>query len=108
MSYHYQMGYKVGLLHVYKPALITEKMQRRVSLEPSLLQSEQTKLLQSVLIGEVLQSSGHLPSPPMDSLQRLCIFLVRGTTGIQTLVQMGPHKGRVVQQHPAPYWLLLF
>ena len=65
-----------------------------VSPEPSLLQAEQGQLLQPVFIGEVLQPSEHLHSPPLDSLKQFHIPSVQGTPGMEAVLQKGPHKGR--------------
>ena len=49
-----------------------------VSLEPSLLQAEQAQLSQPFFVGEVLQPSDYLCVPPLDLLQQLHLFLLRG------------------------------
>ena len=46
---------------------------REVSPEPSLFQAEQVQLHQSFSIGDVLQPSGNLCSPPLDLFQQLHI-----------------------------------
>ena len=56
------------------PILLTPTLQIFISISkvlswPSLLQAEQAQLLQPLLIGEMLQSSHHPRSPPLDSLQ---------------------------------------
>jgi len=43
-----------------------------------LLQAEQAQLFQPVFIEEVLQPSDHLQGHPLDSLQKLHIFIVLG------------------------------
>ena len=63
-----------------------------VSLEPSLLQAKQAQFPQPFLIGEVLQPSDHLSGPPLDLLQELHVLPVLGAPGLDTVLQMGPHK----------------
>ncbi|KAK4815950.1 hypothetical protein QYF61_010444 [Mycteria americana] len=48
----------------------------KVSPQPSLLQAEQPKLSQPILVGEVLQPSDHFCGPPLDPLQQLHVLLV--------------------------------
>ena len=69
------------------------------SQEPSLLQAKQAQFPQPFLIGEVLQPSDHLSSPPLDPLQQLCVFIVLGAPSLDTVLQMEPHKGRVEGNH---------
>ena len=66
-----------------------------VSPEPSLFQAKQAKFPQPFLIGEVLQPSDHLSGPPLDPLQELHVLPVLGAPGLDTVLQMGPHKSRV-------------
>ena len=54
-------------------------------------------------IGEVLQPSDHLHGPPLDLLQQFLILLVLGALGLNALLQMGPHKGRVDADNPLPH-----
>eukprot|EP00198_Chlamydomonas_reinhardtii_P004847 XP_001694183.1 predicted protein [Chlamydomonas reinhardtii] len=63
-----------------------------VSPEPSLLPTKQAQFPQPFLIGEVLQPSDHLRGPPLDPLQELHILPVLGAPGLDTVLQMGPHK----------------
>ena len=56
----------------------------------SLLQAKQS---QPFTIGEVLQPSDQLSGPHLDSHQQLCIFLVLCLPGLDTVFQMGPHRG---------------
>ena len=64
----------------------------------SLLQTEQAQLPQPVFVGEVLQPPDHLSGPPLDSLQQLPVFLVLGAPDLDTVLQMGPHEGRVERE----------
>ena len=77
------------------------------SLEPSPLQAEHAELPQPFFIEEVLQSSDHFHSPPLDLLQQLHIFLVLGSPGLDTLFQVVSHKDGVwgVQLPPSTCWL---
>jgi len=65
-----------------------------VSPDPSLLQAKQAQFTQPFFIGEVLQPSDHLCGPPQDPLQELHVLPVLGATGLDTVLQMGPHKSR--------------
>jgi len=49
--------------------------------ERSFLQAKQALLPQPFLIGEVLQPSDHLSSPPLDPLQELHVLPVLGAPG---------------------------
>ena len=69
--------------------------QNDFSLELSFLQAEEAHLPQPVFAGEVLQPFCYLCGPSLDLLQQLYIFLLLGTPGLDTLLQMGPHEGRV-------------
>ena len=60
-----------------------------------LFQAKQAQHSQPFFIGEVLQPPDHLHSPPLDPLQKLYIIPVLGAPGLDTVFQMGPHKGRV-------------
>jgi len=66
-----------------------------VSTQLSLLQAEQAQLIQSFFIGEVLRPSDRLSGPPLDLLQSLHVFLVLSAPGLDAVLQMGPHEGRV-------------
>jgi len=55
----------------------------------------------SSLTGKVLQPSDYLCDPPLDPLQQLHIPLGPGAPGLHTVLQMGPHKGRVQGHNPA-------
>ena len=57
-----------------------------VSLEPSLLCTEEAQVSQPFFIGEVLQLSEHLHGLPLDSLQQLCILLVLGALGLDAVL----------------------
>lgn len=39
---------------------------------------------------------------PLDSLQQLCILPVLGAPGLDTVFQIGPHKGRTEWDNPNP------
>lgn len=67
----------------------------KVSLEPFLLQAEQTQLPQSFLKAEMLQPPCHLCDSTLVLLQQLYIFLVLGPLGLGTVLQVGSHKDRV-------------
>lgn len=45
--------------------------------------------------GEALQHSDCIHGLPLDSLQQLRVFLVLGTSGLDTVPEMSLHKGRV-------------
>uniref|UniRef100_A0A669QPG5 ATP synthase subunit alpha n=2 Tax=Phasianidae TaxID=9005 RepID=A0A669QPG5_PHACC len=64
----------------------------RSPLEPSLLQEKQAQLPQPFLVGEVLQPSDPLSGPPLDPLQEPHILPVMEAPGLDTVLQMGPHK----------------
>ena len=50
--------------------------------------------------------SDHLHGPPLGLLQQLRVFLVPGASGLDTVLQMGPHKGQVEagQSPPSPFF----
>jgi len=75
-----------------------------VSPELSLLQAKQSQFHQPFLTGEVLQPSDHLSGPPLDPLQELHVLPVLGAPGLDTVLQMGPHKelSRGAQSPPSP------
>ena len=54
--------------------------------------SSEAQFLQPFLIGEVIQPSDHLCGPPLNSFQELCVFLVLGAPGLDTVLQVGTHK----------------
>jgi len=56
---------------------------------------EQAQLCHPIFVGEVLWPSNHLHGPPLDQFQKLHIFLELAAPGLDTVVQMGPHEGRV-------------
>jgi len=68
-----------------------------VTPEPSLLKAEQFQFPQPFFTGEVLQLSDYLHGHPLDSLQQLHLHIipVLGAPGLDIVLQMGPHKGRV-------------
>ena len=70
--------------------------------EPSLLQAEQAKPPKHVFKGEVLQSSDYLCGPSLDLLQQLHVFLVLGAQGLDGVLQMGPHEGRIEKDNHIP------
>jgi len=67
----------------------------QVSSESSLSQAEQAHLLHPVFLGKVLQLSDQLNGPPLDRLQKLHVFPELEASGLNAVIQMGPHKGRV-------------
>ena len=69
-----------------------------VSPEPSLLQVKQSQL--PFIIGEVLQHPDYLCTPFLELLQQLHILLEPGAPGLDTVLQMGPHKGRAERDNP--------
>ena len=70
--------------------------------KPYLLQAEQTQFPQPVFIVEVLQHSDNLCGPPLDPVQQLHIFPVLGDPNLDTVLQMGPHEGRVKRDNQLP------
>lgn len=68
--------WKIPLQFSCKAPLQGAKRCYEVSLEPSLLQAEQTQLFQPVSTGEVLQASDHLHRPPLDSRYPPCIWFL--------------------------------
>ena len=66
-----------------------------VSLEPSLLRAEEPQLSQPVFVREMLQSSGHLCGPPLDSLQQLHVLLVLAAPELDTVLQVRSSKSRL-------------
>jgi len=73
-----------------------------VSLQPSLFQAEQAQFFLPFFIREVLQPSDHLHCPPLDPLQKPHIFPMLGAPGMDTVLQLGPHKGRVERDNHFP------
>ncbi|XP_068801131.1 cholinephosphotransferase 1 isoform X2 [Struthio camelus] len=59
----------------------------RISSHQAPEQAEQAQLLQSFFLGEVLQPSHHLGSPPLDSLQECHVSLVLGSPELDTVLQ---------------------
>ncbi|PKU46486.1 hypothetical protein llap_3205 [Limosa lapponica baueri] len=74
----------------------------KVSPEPSLLQAEQRQLFQLVFIGEVLQPSDHLQSPPLDPLQQVHVPSVLMTPELDAVLQMGSPESRAEGQNRLP------
>jgi len=67
-----------------------------VSLEPSLLQTEEATLLQSAIVGEVLQPSDQVSAPPLGlSHLQLHILLGLGAPDLDRVLCVGPHEGRL-------------
>ena len=64
----------------------------KVSPEPPLLQTEQSQLLQPLLIRPVLQSPHQLCCPPLDTLQGLDVFLTVRGPKLGTVLEVGPHQ----------------
>jgi len=62
-----------------------------------------TEFLQLVLIGEVLQPLDHLCGPCLDTLQKLDIFPVLRVTDPNSVLQLGPCKGRVERSNHFPH-----
>jgi len=75
-----------------------------MSLQPLLLQAEQAQFPQPTFVKEVLQPSDHLCGLPLDPLLQLYIFPVWEAPDLDTVLQLGPHKGRVEgsNHHPSP------
>jgi len=59
-------------------------------------------LLQPLFTGEVLQPFSHLCGPSLDLFQQLCIRPVLGAPGLDTVLQLRPHKGRIEGANPLP------
>jgi len=79
------------------------KGRRRVSLQPSLHQAQQPQVSQPVLLGEVLQPSGHFCGPPLCPLQQCRVFLVlRAHPELDAGLQVGSHQSRVEGQNHLP------
>ena len=74
----------------------------KMSLEPSLLQTEKPQLSQPVPVGAMLQPSDHLHGPPLDLLQQLHVLLVLEVSELDAVLQMGPHKTRAEGQSHFP------
>ena len=70
--------------------------------EPSLFQAKQAHFPQPFFIGEVLQPCDHLSGPPRDLFQELCVLLVLGAPGLDTVLQMGPHNSWVEGDNHLP------
>ena len=73
-----------------------------VSLKPSLLQAEQGYLSQSFFKNEVLKFSDYPRGSPLDTLQKLHVYLVLRVPGLDTLLQMGTHEGFVDRDNHLP------
>ena len=71
-----------------------------------LLQAMQTQLPQLVFTREVLQASDHLHGPRQDLLQQQYVFLVMEVPSLDTVLQLGPHKGKAERDNhlPLPCW----
>jgi len=50
----------------------------------------------------MLQSADHPHGSPLDPLQQLHVFLVLGTPGLDAVLQMVPHEGRIEGNDPLP------
>ena len=74
----------------------------KVSLQPSLLQAEQTQISQPLLPGEVLQLSDHFCGPPLDRLQQLHVFPVLRAPELDAGLQVRSHQSRVEGQNHLP------
>ena len=74
----------------------------KISLEPCLLQANQDHLPQPFFIEEVFQPLDHLPGPPLVLFLQLCILPVLGARSLNTVLQLGSHKGRVEGENPLP------
>ena len=66
-----------------------------MSPEPSLLQTEQTQLLQPIFVGEVLQLSDHPQGPPLDLLQQPLYIPLLWAPDLNRILQLGIYKDRV-------------
>jgi len=71
--------------------------------ESFLPQAEQSQVPQAVFIGEVLQPSDHLCGSPLDLLQQLLILPVLEAPGLDAVLPMEPHKGRVERDNHLPF-----
>lgn len=58
-----------------------------VSLEPSLLQAEQSQMSQPVFIGEALQLLDYLCGLPLNSFQQIYILLMLGTPKMDAVLE---------------------
>jgi len=74
-----------------------------VSLEPSLLQTGQPQLSQLFFIGEVFQPSDHFCGASLDFLQHVHVLLVLWAPELNTLIQVGSHRSRLVGQNHLPH-----
>ena len=52
-------------------------------------------IVHNLMLLEGLQPSDHLSGPPLDPIYELYILPVLGSPGLDTVLQMGPHKSRV-------------
>jgi len=78
--------------------------QNEVFWKLSLLQNdEQAQIPWSVFIGEVLWPSGHPCGPPLDSLQKIHIFLQLGALDLAAVLQIRPHKDRAEREDHLPH-----
>lgn len=59
-------------------------------------QDKQDRFLQPAFIGEVLQPLDHPCNLSLGPLQELHIFPVLGAPDLNTILQVGAHRGRVV------------
>ncbi|KAK4821202.1 hypothetical protein QYF61_015770 [Mycteria americana] len=66
------------------------------------LWAEQPHLPQPVLIGEVLQPSGHFHVPPLDLLQQLHVLLVLRAPELDVVLQVRSHQSRAEWQNHLP------
>ena len=72
-----------------------------VFLEISLFKVKKAQLPRPFSIGEKLQPFDHLCGLLLDLLQQF--FLVLGAQGLDVILQMEPHKGRVEGHNPLPF-----
>jgi len=72
-------------------------------LEPSLLQAEQPRLFQPVLIGEVFHPLHHLCGLSLDILQQVHASPVLRTSQLDAVLQVRPHQHRVEGQDHLPH-----
>ena len=101
LSCHHLCKKSVSLLILCSPSVLEGCSE--VSLEPSLLQAKQAQLLQPFFVSEELQPLGLLHGPALDLLQWLHILPVLEAPDLDTVLQMGPHKGRIEEDNPFPF-----
>ena len=69
-----------------------------VSQKPFLLQAAQPQLSQTLFTGEVLQPCDNPHSSPLDSFQQVHVLLRLWAPELNTVLQVGSHKGRVKEE----------